>query len=350
MMITYGIRVDSAEDSYISHAEKTLHAIDRAIVPGSYIVDILPILKHLPRNTPFIQFHKHGAEGRKLMDKLRNAPFQHVISEINKGQSRASFTRDMLVKESLDEPTKDTIGVGNLNLTRESMEAINWTSGTMYGAASETTYGTLMTFFLAITLNPEVQKKAQKELDSVLTASRSSFPSYDHKPQLPYLQAVLKEVMRWRPVFPLGIARRTDRDDWYNGSFIPRGTTVMPNVWSIAMAPGSKYPVDEFRPQRFLDPDEDVLDPRSYAFGFGSRVCPGQGLAENTIFIVAASLLSCFSFLPPIDKEGNEVPIEPKFPTGLQISSYVRPFPCRIKPRSPSKVDAISERVLHSTM
>ena len=49
-------------------------------------------------------------------------------------------------------------------------------------------------------------------------------------------------------------------------------------------------------------------------------VCPGQTLAENTVYIVAASLLACFDFLPPVDKNGKEVAIVPEFPLELQVS------------------------------
>ncbi|KAL5520580.1 hypothetical protein ACEPAG_9804 [Sanghuangporus baumii] len=77
--------------------------------------------------------------------------------------------------------------------------------------------------------------------------------------------------MRWHPVLPLSIARRTDADD---------------------------YDPRDFIPERFLDPEE-VADPATWAFGFGRRICPGRYLAENSVFIIVSSLLATFSISSP---------------------------------------------------
>lgn len=61
---------------------------------------------------------------------------------------------------------------------------------------------TLTTFFLAMTLYPEAQKRAQAEIDAVIGSER--LPTFVDKDQLPYVHAVIQEVLRWIPVFPLG--------------------------------------------------------------------------------------------------------------------------------------------------
>ena len=59
-----------------------------------------------------------------------------------------------------------------------------------------------ITFFLAMSLYPEVQAKAQREIDQVIGTNR--LPSYKDRSSLPYLTALIKEVLRWNPVAPLG--------------------------------------------------------------------------------------------------------------------------------------------------
>ncbi|KAJ8698920.1 hypothetical protein PTI98_005578 [Pleurotus ostreatus] len=90
------------------------------------------------------------------------------------------------------------------------------------------------------------------------------------KGSLPYVEAFIKEIMRWSPALPLSIARRTAQDDTYEGYHIPKGTTVLPNVWAISNDCDPKYPPRDFIPERFLDPNSAV-DPATYAFGFGRR-------------------------------------------------------------------------------
>lgn len=56
---------------------------------------------------------------------------------------------------------------------------------------------------------PEVQQKAQAELDRVLNHGRR-LPGYEDQPDLPYITAVMKEILRWQPVAPFGELRTID--------------------------------------------------------------------------------------------------------------------------------------------
>ena len=91
------------------------------------------------------------------------------------------------------------------------------------------TVTSLTTFFLAMRLYPEVQKKAQEELDEVVGLSR--LPEYEDRENLPYINALCKEVVRWHPVAPLGVAHRVSEDDVFNDYFIPAGSIVVGNTW-----------------------------------------------------------------------------------------------------------------------
>jgi cytochrome P450 len=87
----------------------------------------------------------------------------------------------------------------------------------------------LYTFFLAMALNPCTMKKAQEELDKVVGNDR--LPDFSDQVDLPYTSAIVKEVLRWGGLAPIGVPRRVIKDDIYNGYFIPAGATIIENTW-----------------------------------------------------------------------------------------------------------------------
>jgi cytochrome P450 len=102
-----------------------------------------------------------------------------------------SFTADSL--QALDDPDKEPY---------YKEHHVKQTAGTMYIGGADTTVAALGTFILAMLAYPEVQKKAQAEIDS-LTGGRY-LPSFEDEVSLPYISALVKEVMRWESVAPLG--------------------------------------------------------------------------------------------------------------------------------------------------
>ena len=78
-------------------------------------------------------------------------------------------------------------------------------------------------------LFPKVQQKAQIELDAVVGHDRLADSS--DEASLPYTSAVVKEVLRWRPIAPLGFPHRLMEDDVYDGMRIPKGSWVFGNSW-----------------------------------------------------------------------------------------------------------------------
>lgn len=78
---------------------------------------------------------------------------------------------------------------------------------------------------------PEVQRKAQEEIDRVVGSDR--LPGFEDREDLPYIDALVKEVLRWHPVAPMGLPHQTTADDIYEGHFIPKGAMLMPNIWFV---------------------------------------------------------------------------------------------------------------------
>ncbi|KAG6877263.1 hypothetical protein C0993_009032, partial [Termitomyces sp. T159_Od127] len=69
-------------------------------------------------------------------------------------------------------------------------------------------------------VNPVAQKRGQDEIDALIGSNR--LPKFSDRPNLPYIEAIYREVMRWYPVAPLGLSHAALEDDAYNGYFIPK--------------------------------------------------------------------------------------------------------------------------------
>ncbi|KAJ7596171.1 cytochrome P450-like protein [Mycena floridula] len=127
-------------------------------------------------------------------------------------------------------------------------------------------------------------------------------------------------------------------EDYYEGYYIPAGTTVIANSWAILHDP-SIYPDPfTFNPDRFLESDPQ-MDPEKIAFGYGHRVCPGRHLASNSLWLAIASLLSTFSIEKALDSTGKE--ITPVVDCSDGVVSHPLDFQCRFVPRSQEVIDLI---------
>ncbi|KAK7014364.1 O-methylsterigmatocystin oxidoreductase [Favolaschia claudopus] len=262
MSTMYGICVESAEDPYIVRAEAAMNMISKAALPGEFIVDLLPALKHLPTWFPFTRFHTVGGEGRKMIAELVAKPYQYVKDEMAAGSSVPSFTKDALTKSEL-QPERD----GD-----ETFEhAVKWAAASMYAAGQEVISSSVLTVIMALSLHPEILCKAQAEIDATVGRERS--PTIDDRKSLPYILAIVKEALRWHPPLPMDIPRASIESDFYNGCFIPKNTTVIPNIWALSRATDPDYSPNTFAPERFLDTGRKYtpLSPFEYCFGFGRR-------------------------------------------------------------------------------
>jgi len=197
---------------------------------------------------------------------------------------------------------------------------------TMYIGGADTTVAALLTFFLAMVLHPDAQRKAQMEIDNVIGVDR--LPDFGDETSLPYVSALVKEVMRWHPVTPIAVPHRLVTDDIYEGYFLPAGSMVIGNAWAV-LHDESVFPEpSQFRPERFLDPNVKLPEA---VYGFGRRICPGRFMARSSMWITVASVLAAFEIGPIIDHDG--IPRVPRENYKPGIISYPEPFACAIRPR-----------------
>ena len=84
-------------------------------------------------------------------------------------------------------------------------------------------------------VNPDAMRKAQAEIDTIIGPER--LPTLSDRDQLPYVQALFLETVRWQPITPLAV-HSLMKDDVYEGYYMPKGSIVIANQWC---APG--FPV-----------------------------------------------------------------------------------------------------------
>ena len=167
---------------------------------------------------------------------------------------------------------------------------------------------------------PKVQRRAQVEIDAVVgrNLGRNRLPTFADAPRLPYVCAIIKEILRWRPGLPFGAPHVATEEDWYEGMYILKGTVCIANIWHCnhdRAVFGDD--ADEFRPERHLD-ENGELRPGPFGtnqagfvtFGFGRRICVGKDLATESLFINTVRILWATNLERTRDENGLEVPLE----------------------------------------
>ncbi|PPQ73993.1 hypothetical protein CVT24_012482 [Panaeolus cyanescens] len=338
MRIAYGIPIKPHVDSvYVTAAESAVTTVSLAAIPGTFLVDLIPALKYVPQWFPGASFKRKAAQWKKELNEFIDLPFNHVKELMKSGKAVPSLlTRLLDALPDEKDPSR-----------AEEEDRAKYVPAAAYAAGADTTVSTVQTFFLAMAMYPEVARKAQVELDSVVGHGR--LPDFSDRSSLPYVNAIVKECLRWKLVTNLALAHALSEDDEYNGYFIPKGTIVMGNAWAILHDPDVFENPEEFIPERYLKDgqlDPSVRDPAVAAFGFGRRICPGRYFAEQNLFILVASTLMAFDIRPPVDEKGNPIQLEAIHIPGLL--SYPAPFKCQITPRSANISKLIQDSLLDS--
>ena len=221
-------------------------------------------------------------------------------------------------------------------------------------ANTGTTAAAMMSFVLSVVHHPEWLSKLQTEVDSVCGADR--LPTLQDTPQLPTVRAVTKEVLRWRPVTAGGVPHQLIKDDVYNNFFIPAGTNLHPNQWAIHRDP-ELYPDPEtFRPERWLDPSFPTYrEPlttypnlHNYsAFGFGRRICPGQNIAERSLYLLIARIAwACDIYMAESENGKPFVPPLYDYTAGFNVQP--KWFPFKLTARNSEKLKVVEDEAVRN--
>ncbi|KAG0703346.1 cytochrome P450 [Suillus ampliporus] len=292
LRISHGYEVNDSNDPFIDLAERVVNQFSQFTAPGAFMVDIIPSLAKVPEWFPGAGFKRIAREWHKIVEDSVDEPYEFVKDQMAAGIAPKSFTSNLL--EGHD-------------LSAEDEHVVKWSAASLYGGGADTTVSTIYSLFLAMTLFPDAQKKAQAEIDAV---------------------ALAKEVLRWNAVVPTCVPHCVTEDDIHDGYYIPKGSLIIANVWFMLNDPRTYVNPSQFNPERFLASNgkEPETDPRMICFGFGRRICPGLHLADGSVV-------------------ENGVEITPELDPSSGTISHPKPFKCSIKARSAKALELIQQDV-----
>ncbi|KAH7922018.1 cytochrome P450 [Leucogyrophana mollusca] len=311
LRITYGKSTPtSVNDQEVVRINKVGRNFLSVVLPGAYLIERIPLLRYVPGYTRDLdQWHDEELQ-------LFTEQVDRVKSEVATNVAGPSFVRTLL--ENTD----------NHQLLPDEM---SYLAGSLFGAGSDTTASAITILIMAAACHPEAQTRVQEEIDMVV--GRERLPSFDDEDSLLQLKAFTHEALRWRPITPIGFAHRATRDIIWRGQCIPEGATVFGNHWAITRDPDVFPDPETFDPQRWLTKDGAFRgDLRTFTYGFGRRVCPGQHVANRSIYINLALLLWSFRLA-----QNPAAPIDTSAFSGGVIA-HAAPFEVIFTPRTEEKV------------
>ncbi|KAK9129996.1 hypothetical protein Sjap_010483 [Stephania japonica] len=168
-------------------------------------------------------------------------------------------------------------------------------------AAKDSTSITLLWVISLLLNNRQVLKKVKEELDNQIGIERHA--EEEDIQHLPYLQAVVKEALRLYPPSPLSLPHEASNDCIVGGFHVPKGATLITNIWKIQRDPSIWPDPMEFKPERFLTKQAHVdfrgLHYELLPFGSGRRMCVGTNLAAHIVHLTLARLFHEFEIKTP---------------------------------------------------
>ncbi|RDX53565.1 cytochrome P450 [Lentinus brumalis] len=260
--VVYGLELVET-DPEAARIEKMLEGL-QALTPGKYLVEFLPFLQHVPGWVPGTGFQRELGAWRDATVGTKEGLFKKAMEGIDKGIQTHSVVGELVEGRGVFVQDENDLTV---------QEIPKSVGNVAVEGGADTTFSSLQTFFLALSLNPEVQRKAQAQLDAIVGPGR--LPEHADRSNLPYITAIVKECLRWHPVLPFGVPHLTTQDIEYRGYFIPARTVLLANAWAC-LHDDQVYPEPEqFLPDRFVlengEWNTKVPDPTQFAFGYGRR-------------------------------------------------------------------------------
>ncbi|KAJ6131847.1 hypothetical protein N7471_007062 [Penicillium samsonianum] len=261
--------VSHCDAPQLKQVENIARAFADAVGAGHWLVDAFPILKWFPNCVA--PWNRYG-------EQIHQRTVQLFREKTTAAETAPSWNWVKHAKGEYKDEMSD----------HEFLYVI----GVLYQAGVHVTVSTLRHLLFICCRYSVSVATAQRELDSVLAPDQ--LPTTEDLRSLPYVSAFIKEVLRWRPLTPIGMPHASTEDDSYGGYHLPRGTVFIPNHWALDIDELGGDSQD-FRPERWLQCGAPMIN----AFGFGRRVCPGQHLAQDAVSLLVSRLLWAFSFQSP---------------------------------------------------
>ncbi|KAF2636135.1 cytochrome P450 oxidoreductase, partial [Massarina eburnea CBS 473.64] len=332
--LVFGIRTKTVRDEYMTRLYEIMEKWSLVLEVGATpAVDSFVLLRLLPQCL-LGNWKNRALEVERLMKSL----YSDVLNKV-KQRRREGIQRNSFMDSVLDTQEK-------LALSENQMVFLG---GVLMEGGSDTSSSLILSLIQAMTKYPEVQARAHAEIDAVVGSDRS--PQWADFTSLPYINMMIKEVHRWRPVTPLGVSHAVAEDDEFDGMKLPKGSTVILNIWGMHHDNEHWKAPEHFNPDRFTEfpslasvyAASGAWDKRDhFGYGAGRRICPGIHLAERNLFIAVAKLLWAFNFS---EKQGtvNNISEEHGTTNGFLHSPTL--YGCEVQVRSQAKKTTIMKEM-----
>nr|XP_056712809.1 cytochrome P450 2K1-like [Euleptes europaea] len=274
-----------------------------------YLIDELARLSGSPSITLYNMFPALGflSGARKTilhnMDVLHafiQATFIEHLKELDENDQR-SFIDTFLIRQQEKNKNK----VNEFYHIRNLRTLVS----NLFVAGMETTSTTLRWALLLMTKYPEIQNKVQEEITTVIGSAQ---PQIEHRSKLPYTDAVIHEVQRFANILPMNLPHATTANVTLKGYFIPKGTHIIPLLYSVLYDESQWEKPLHFYPEHFLDSEGKFVKRDAFMpFSAGRRMCVGETLAKMELFLIFASLLQRFTFQPAPGTSKEDLDLTP---------------------------------------
>ncbi|XP_042483821.1 cytochrome P450 81Q32-like [Macadamia integrifolia] len=266
---------------------------------------------------------------------------------LEKKMVRLQRKRDQFMQELIEEhrmvrsQSKDEKSLIDVLLSLQEGDPKYYTDEIIIGiiqvlltAGTNTTVVTMEWAMSLLLNNPEVLKKAQAEIDTIVGQDRLLNES--DVAHLPYLHCIINETLRLYPAGPLLVPHESSEECTVGGFTIPRGTMLLVNQWAIQKDPKLWEEPTKFIPERMESTGGVREGYKFMPFGSGRRSCPGEGLAMRVVGLTLGSLIQCFEW----ERDDEEL-IDMTEGTGLTLPK-AKPLVAKCKPR-PAMLSFLSQ-------
>ncbi|UKZ63824.1 uncharacterized protein TrAtP1_005047 [Trichoderma atroviride] len=329
----YGTRVSRRTHPLMVELQDIWSGVLSNAQPGSLLIDWLPFLEKLPlRFQPWLKL----ADSLHARDCAVHMAFLKLLrKQIDAGIAPVCFGVNAIAhqkKEGFDDDL--LLGICTAIIV----------------AGGESTASMMHSFIKLMALHPEVQQRAQEEIDRVVGPSR--LPTWKDHPNLPYTRAIIKELGRFAPLLTFSFPHYSTEEFVYQGYTIPNNTLLLPCADNLNRDRTRYDDADTFRPERFLGDDmESHMSARQtdyrkrdhVNYGFGRRI----QVAENSLFIQITRFLWAFDTTP----RPGEPPLD-MLDTHERLTRRPKPFKVNITPRSDAVLEVIQQaaKELHTNI
>ncbi|XP_048345356.1 cytochrome P450 2K4-like [Sphaerodactylus townsendi] len=291
--ILLGKRFEYEDPTFIRLLNMTSENTQLLGSPSVQLYNMFPALGFL------LGTHKTVQNNRDELQAFIQATFIEHLKDLDENYPR-SFIDSFLVRQQ-EEKNKS-----NGYFHNENLKAV---VGNLFGAGTETTTTTLRWGLLLMMKYPEIQCKVQEEIARVIGSTQ---PKTEHRPKMPYADAVIHEIQRFSNIIPISMPHATTVDVTFKGYSIPKGTCILPLLYSVLQDETQWQNPQEFYPEHFLDSEGKFVKRDAFMpFSAGRRKCAGETLAKMELFLFFSSLLQRFTFQPAPGMSKEDLDLTP---------------------------------------